>query len=61
MPVNANLVERDPDCDLNFVAGSPRPHDVRVAMSNSFGFGGSNSCIVVRNPREVDGLDASGR
>jgi 3-oxoacyl-(acyl-carrier-protein) synthase len=56
MPVNANLVERDPDCDLNFVTGAPRRQRIRVAMSNSFGFGGSNSCVVVRNPEEVDGV-----
>jgi len=55
MPVNANLVERDVDCDLNFVVGAPKRAPVRVAMSNSFGFGGSNSCVVVRHPEEVDG------
>jgi 3-oxoacyl-(acyl-carrier-protein) synthase len=58
MPINANLVERDVDCDLNFVTGGPRRQHVRVAMSNSFGFGGSNSCVVVRHPSEVDGKDA---
>jgi 3-oxoacyl-(acyl-carrier-protein) synthase len=56
MPVNANLVERDPDCDLNIVTGAPRRQRIRMAMSNSFGFGGSNSCVILRNPEEVDGL-----
>ena len=59
MPINANLVERDPDCDLNFVTGAPRRQRIRVAISNSFGFGGSNSCVVVRNPEEVDGVAAA--
>ena len=59
MPINANLVERDVDCDLNFVTGVPRHQRIRVAMSNSFGFGGSNSCIVVRHPEEVDGVAQS--
>jgi 3-oxoacyl-(acyl-carrier-protein) synthase len=60
MPINANLVERDVDCNLNFVTGSPRRQRVRVAMSNSFGFGGSNSCVVVRHPAEVDGAGNEG-
>jgi len=60
MPINANLVERDVDCNLNFVTGSPRRQRVRVAMSNSFGFGGSNSCVVVRHPAEVDGASNEG-
>ena len=55
MPLNANLTERDPECDLNLVTGAPRRQRIRVAMSNSFGFGGSNSCVVLRNPEEVDG------
>ncbi|NDP42681.1 MAG: beta-ketoacyl-[acyl-carrier-protein] synthase family protein [Aromatoleum sp.] len=59
MPINANYVERDPDCDLNLIVGAPRRQRIRVAMSNSFGFGGSNSCVVLRNPEDVDGLTAS--
>lgn len=58
MPINANLTERDPECDLNLVTGAPRRQRIRVAMSNSFGFGGSNSCVVLRNPEEVDGAGA---
>ena len=54
MPINANLREVDPDCELNFVRDAPRSQRVRMAMSNSFGFGGSNSCIVLRNPEETD-------
>ena len=55
MPINANLTVRDPDCDLNLVTDAPRRGRIRMTMSNSFGFGGSNSCIVMRHPEEVDG------
>jgi beta-ketoacyl-acyl-carrier-protein synthase II len=55
MPVNANYREPDPDCNLNLVIGAPRRGRVRVTLSNSFGFGGSNSCVVLRHPGEVDG------
>jgi 3-oxoacyl-(acyl-carrier-protein) synthase len=58
MPVNANLTELDPECGLNVVTETPRRQRIRVAMSNSFGFGGSNSCVVLRNPEEVDGAGA---
>ncbi len=54
MPVNANLRNRDPDCDLNFVVDAPRKQRVRMTLSNSFGFGGSNSCVVLRHPELVD-------
>jgi 3-oxoacyl-(acyl-carrier-protein) synthase len=60
MPINANLTERDPDCDLNLVTGTPRRQHIRVTLSNSFGFGGSNSCVVLRNPAEVDGAGTVG-
>jgi beta-ketoacyl-acyl-carrier-protein synthase II len=54
LPVNANLTLPDPECDLDFVRGQPRVRKIRVALSNSFGFGGSNSCLALRNPDEVD-------
>jgi 3-oxoacyl-(acyl-carrier-protein) synthase len=54
LPVNANLREPDPECDLNLVRESAR-RPVRVAISNSFGFGGSNSCVALRRPTDVDG------
>jgi 3-oxoacyl-(acyl-carrier-protein) synthase len=55
LPVNANLRDLDPDCDVDVVRGEARRRRVRIAMSNSLGFGGSNSCVVLRNPEEVDG------
>ncbi len=54
LPVNANLAKPDPECDLQFVHGQACRRRVRVALSNSFGFGGSNSCLVLRHPEEVD-------
>jgi 3-oxoacyl-[acyl-carrier-protein] synthase II len=48
LPPTINLDEPDPECDLCHVANEARPHDVRVAVSNSFGFGGSNTCLVLR-------------
>jgi 3-oxoacyl-(acyl-carrier-protein) synthase len=53
MPVNANYREFDPDCDLNLVLEKPRRQKVRMTLSNSFGFGGSNSCVVLRSPELV--------
>jgi beta-ketoacyl-acyl-carrier-protein synthase II len=52
-PVNANLVQPDPDCDLNIVRGQSRPLHIRAAISNSLGFGGSNSCLAFRHPEDV--------
>ena len=53
-PVSANLTTPDPECNLNFVRGKSQPvKKIRAALSNSFGFGGSNSCLVFRNPEEV--------
>jgi len=52
-PVNANLLQTDPECDVNIVLGQSRPLRIRAAISNSLGFGGSNSCLVFRHPDEV--------
>ena len=57
LPVNANLREQDPECDLALVRDVPERRRVRVTMSNSFGFGGSNSCVVLRRPDAVDGAE----
>jgi 3-oxoacyl-[acyl-carrier-protein] synthase II len=43
-----NLEHPDPDCDLDYVPDGPRRHEIEVAMSNSFGFGGQNACIVLK-------------
>ena len=47
IPGTINLEESDPDCDLDYVADGPRELGVEVALSNSFGFGGQNACLVL--------------
>ena len=47
-PPTANLVNVDPHCDLDFVPGAARKMPIRGAMSNSFGFGGTNATLVFR-------------
>jgi 3-oxoacyl-[acyl-carrier-protein] synthase II len=44
----ANLENPDPECDLDYVPGSARKADVRYALSNSFGFGGTNACLLFK-------------
>ncbi len=48
LPPTINLESPDPDCDLDYVPGSARNAAVQVALSNSFGFGGVNACLLFR-------------
>ena len=48
LPPTINLHQPDPECNLCHVANQARPAKVRVALSNSFGFGGSNTCLVLK-------------
>ena len=48
VPPTINLDDPDPECDLCHVPNEARPATVRVAVSNSFGFGGSNTCLVLK-------------
>jgi 3-oxoacyl-[acyl-carrier-protein] synthase II len=52
-PVNANHQTPDLECQVNVVRGESRPMKIRAALSNSLGFGGSNSSLAFRHPDEV--------
>ncbi len=45
-----NIINPDPDCDLDFVPGTAREMKIDVALSNSFGFGGTNGTLVFSKP-----------
>jgi 3-oxoacyl-[acyl-carrier-protein] synthase II len=48
-PPTANLFHRDPKCDLDFVPNIARDMKIRAALSNSFGFGGTNATLAFRS------------
>jgi 3-oxoacyl-[acyl-carrier-protein] synthase II len=47
-----NLTNPDPECDLDYISEGARDLDVRVALSNSFGFGGHNATLVIKKYEE---------
>lgn len=48
IPPTINLETPDPECDLDYVANKARMAAVKVGISNSFGFGATNACVVLR-------------
>ena len=48
VPPTATLDEADPECDLDYVPGQSRPATLRTVLSNSYGFGGNNTSLVLR-------------
>ncbi|OGI43899.1 MAG: beta-ketoacyl-[acyl-carrier-protein] synthase II [Candidatus Muproteobacteria bacterium RBG_16_64_11] len=47
-PPTINIITPDPDCDLDYVPATARPMHIDAALSNSFGFGGTNGTLVMR-------------
>lgn len=52
IPPTINLGTPDPECDLNYTPNVPQDREVRVALSNAFGFGGHNTCVVFKAMEE---------
>jgi 3-oxoacyl-[acyl-carrier-protein] synthase II len=51
IPPTINLEHPDPECDLDYVPNTARKVAIEIAMSNSFGFGGTNACLLLKKFR----------
>jgi 3-oxoacyl-[acyl-carrier-protein] synthase II len=52
LPPTTNYKTPDPDCDLDYIPNEPRQATVEYALSNSFGFGGTNACLIFKRFNE---------
>ncbi|MBC8029448.1 MAG: beta-ketoacyl-ACP synthase II [Pyrinomonadaceae bacterium] len=55
LPPTINYVNPDPDCDLDYIPNVPRPAEVEYALSNSFGFGGTNAALLFKRYEDSSG------
>jgi len=52
LPPTINYEFPDPDCDLDYIPNAPRDKEVEYVLSNSFGFGGTNACLIFKRFEE---------
>jgi len=52
IPPTINYEFPDPECDLDYVPNKTRKQSVNIALSNSFGLGGQNACLVLKKIKE---------
>jgi 3-oxoacyl-(acyl-carrier-protein) synthase len=57
IPPTINYENPDPECDLDYIPNQAREHDVRITLSNSFGLGGQNACLILGRYDQANSTD----